>query len=316
MEFKDYYTTLGVSRDASQKEIKKAYRKLARQYHPDVNKDPGAETRFKEINEANEVLGDPEKRAKYDQYGSAWQNVQQGGAPPPEYEEFFAHFSGRPDNTRESDTFGGSDFSSFFEHLFGGAGPRTGWRRGGSAPTWSQQGGDIEAIISLTLEEAAFGGRRSISMPDPSTGKTRTYTVSIPSGVPPGKRIRLAGQGRPGFGSGKPGDLYLVVDILPHSHFQLKGNDLYTRLPVSPWVAALGGNVPLKTLDGAVKVKVPPGSSTGRKIRLRGRGFPGPEKPGDLYAEIEIKVPEKLSSREKELFEKLADASDFMPSAA
>ena len=316
MEFRDYYAVLGVSRDASQKEIKKAYRKLARQYHPDINKDPGAEARFKEINEAQAVLGDDEKRAKYDRYGAAWQDVQEGGAPSPEYEDFFARFSRRPEGTRTTGSFGGSGFSSFFEHLFGGGGDApTGWRRGGFAQSWPPQGGDVEAAISLTLEEAAFGGRRTFSVPDPVTGKSRTYTVNIPRAVEPGKRIRLAGQGRVGV-DGKPGDFYLVVDILPHAHFQLKGRDLYTRLPVSPWIAALGGEVPLRTLDGTVKVKVPQGSSSGRTIRLRRKGFPGPDSPGDLYAEIEIRVPEQLSSREKELFESLADVSGFVPSAA
>lgn len=317
MEFKDYYGILGVARNASRDEIRKAYRKLARQHHPDVNKSPDAEIRFKEINEAHEVLKDPEKRAKYDQYGAAWQDVQQGGTPPPDFEEFFVRFSGRPGAARESETFGGEGFSSFFEHLFGGGvDPRSGWSGRGFRQSRTHRGGDIEATISLTLEEAASGGRRNVSIPDFSTGKSKTYAVNIPAGMRPGRRIRLAGQGRPGSGNGKPGDLYLVVDILPHSRFQLEGNDLQTRLPVSPWVAALGGEVPLRTLDGTVKVKVPSGSSTGRKIRLRKKGFPDSEEPGDLYAEIEIEVPEKLSSGEKELFEKLAKVSDFLPSAA
>lgn len=317
MEFKDYYATLEVAKDASQEEIKKAYRKRARKYHPDVNKAADAELRFKEVNEAHEVLKDPEKRAKYDQYGAAWQDVQHGEAPPPGFDEFFTRASGRPDHAWSFDASGDSGFSSFFEHLFGGrAGTRTGRQSGGFAQSGSLQGADIEAAVSLTLEDAAFGGQKEITIPDFSTGENRTYTVNIPKGVLPGKRIRLAGLGDKGYGSGKPGDLFLRVDILSHSRFRLQECDLYTRLPVSPWVAALGGTVPLEILDGKVAVKVPPGSSSGRKIRLRGKGFPDPKNTGDLYAEIEIIVPEDLSVRERELFEELAAASDFVPSAA
>lgn len=306
MEFKDYYQTLGVGKDASTDEIKRAYRKLARQYHPDINKESGAAAKFQEANEAHEVLKDPEKRAKYDRYGAAWQDVQQGEAPPSEYEDLFRRFSGGP---RRSQTysFGGSDFSDFFEELFGNA------SRQGGQQSW--QGADYEAVVSLTLEEAAAGGKRQFSLPNPQTGTNKTYAVKIPPGIKPGQRIRLAGQGSPGGGSGRSGDLYLVVDILPHPHFRLEGGDIHTLLPVSPWVAALGGKVPMKTLDGTVNVSVPPKSSSGRKIRLRGKGFPAAGGPGDFYAEIQIRLPDKLTGREKELFEELAAASDFVPSA-
>ncbi len=209
--------------------------------------------------------------------------MQHGETPPPGFEEFSTRFSGRPDDTWSFASSGDSDFSSFFEYLFGGrAGTRSDRQPGGFAQSRSHQGADIEAALTLTLEDAASGGRREITIPDFSTGENKTYKVNIPKGVLPEKRIRLAGLGHRGYGDGKPGDLFLRVDILPHPRFHLQESDLYTRLPVSPWVAALGGSVPLATLDGKVAVKVPPGSSTGRKIRLRGKGFPDPESPGDL----------------------------------
>jgi curved DNA-binding protein len=313
MEFKDYYAVLGVGKEATQAEIQRAYRKLARQYHPDVNKAKGAEEKFKELGEAYEVLKDPEKRARYDRYGVAWKAAQQGGGtPPPGYEDVWFDLGGVPDD------FGFSGFSSFFEQLFGTGsqrGPRR--RRSGTSPPgwqWTRPGEDQEARLPLTLEEAATGGQREVSLTDPSTGQSRTYVVHIPKGIRPGQRIRLAGRGGKGSGSVPAGDLYLHVDILPHAAFRLEGKDLYTTLPVTPWEAALGTEVTLQTLDGAVHVKIPQGSSSGRKIRLRGKGFPDTRgEAGNLYAEIRIVVPERLSAQEKQLFEELARVSHFTP---
>ncbi|ETX04487.1 DnaJ C-terminal domain-containing protein [Candidatus Entotheonella palauensis] len=319
MEYKDYYAILGVSKGASQDEIQRAYRKLARQYHPDINQESGAENRFKEIGEAYEVLKDPEKREKYDRYGSAWKAAQQsGGTPPPGYEDVWFDISGSPE-----EAFSGfSGFSSFFEQLFGQGGQRGGFwdnlRTGqpGGSQFRTMPGVDQEAILSLTLEEAAHGGQREISLTDPETGQSKTYAVKIPKGIRPGQRIRLAKLGSPGMGSGAAGDLYLHVELQPHAAFRLEGRDLYTTLTVAPWEAALGVEITLSTLDGSVRVKIPAGSSSGRQIRLKGRGFPDPKGgAGDLYAEIEIAVPKSLSDDERRLFEDLAQRSTFQPRA-
>jgi curved DNA-binding protein len=315
MEFKDYYAVLGVGKNATPEEIQRAYRKLARQYHPDVNKAASAEEKFKEIGEAYEVLKDPEKRAKYDRYGAAWKAAQQGGGtPPPGYEDVWFDLGGIPDD------FGFSGFSTFFEQLFGAGGRRGTGRRGpgAGAPGWQWErvahGADQEARLPLTLEEAANGGQRDISLTDPTTGQAKTYVVQIPKGIRPGQRIRLAGRGGRGLGGGPAGDLYLHVEILPHPSFRLEGKDLHTTLQVTPWEAALGAEMTLPILGGAVHVKVPPASSSGRKIRLRGKGFPDARgDPGDLYAEIQIVVPKHLSVQEKKLFEELAKVSHFTP---
>jgi len=318
MEFKDYYATLGVAKHASQEEIQRAYRKLARKYHPDINKASGAEDKFKDIGEAYEVLKDPDKRAKYDRYGAAWKAAEQGGGtPPPGYEDVWFDRGGAEDFMSS----GTSGFSSFFEQLFGAAagqrGPAQG-RRHASGRTqawaWNQPGADREARLALTLEEAAHGGEREISLSGPTAGEIKTYMVRIPKGVRPGQSIRLAGQGEPGVGNAPPGDLYLHVELLPHATFRLEGRDLYTTVPVTPWEAALGTKVTLPTLDRAVHVKIPAGSSSGRKIRLKGKGFPDAKSgAGDLYAEISIRVPEVLSVEEQKLFEQLAEVSKFAP---
>ena len=323
MDFKDYYEILGVSRTASQKDIKKAYRKLARTYHPDVNKESGAEEKFKEVGEAHDVLKDPEKRAKYDQYGAAWKAVQEGRTPPGFEGARFDFGPGGFGGASFGEVEGFGSFYDVLEHLFGAAGRQAhaGGRRsaggmhfgGMGGHGWSAQGADQEARLRLTLEEAAQGGKRRITLADPETGKGRTYAVTIPAGIRPRQRIRLARQGGKGVGGGQAGDLYLEVEIAPHSDFRLEGKDLHTALPVAPWEAALGRRVTMKTLDGTVRVKVPAGSSSGRKIRLRGKGFPASDGAGDLYAEIRVVVPEKLSSEERELFEKLAEVSDFLP---
>lgn len=323
MEYKDYYAILGVKKDASQDDIQKAYRKLARKLHPDVNKAPEAEVKFKEIGEAYEVLKDEDKRQKYDQYGSAWKRAQQTGAPPPGWEGINFDFGGMGGQGG----FGGGEFSSFFDMLFGGARraggagagfPGFGGMGGNQAGFGGHRGsgGDSEATLSISLEEAVRGGKREITVSDPNTGQRRTLSVKIPEGVRAGQRIRLAGQGQPGIGGiggGPAGDLYLRIEIEPDPRFRVEGSDLHTSVPVSPWEAALGGDAEVQTLDGAVRVRIPAGSSSGRKIRLRGRGLPqaGDGTKGDLLAEIRIMVPEQLSERERELFQQLAEASSF-----
>ncbi|HYH46120.1 MAG TPA: DnaJ C-terminal domain-containing protein [Thermoanaerobaculia bacterium] len=323
MEYKDYYATLGVKKDASQDDIQKAYRKLARKLHPDVNKDPSAETKFKEIGEAYEALKDPDKRKKYDQYGSAWNSARQTGAPPPGWERFdFGQGGGG--GGFDFGSGGPEGFSSFFEMLFGG-GMGGGGRRGGGFPGFGgaagpgsgagarapRNGSDAEAVLTLSLEEALRGGPREITLSD-AYGQRRTLSVKIPAGVRPGQRIRLSGQGQQGMGDAPAGDLLLRVEIEPHPRFKIDGADLQTSVAVAPWEAALGSEAEVETLDGPVRVRIPANSSSGRKIRLRGRGMPQPGGTrGDLIAEIRIVVPEQLSDRERELFEQLAEASEF-----
>lgn len=306
MEFKDYYDILGVDRKASKDDIQKSYRKLARRYHPDINKAPEADSQFKEVSEAYSVLSDPEKRAKYDRFGSAWEHAQTTGGAPPGFEGF--DFSGGGG----AGGFGGSGFSSFFENLFGGRqGGRDPFGGFGGGRGASRAGQDHNATLRLSLEEAARGGKKQLTLTDPLTRKHRTLTVSIPQGVQPGQKIRVAGQGGDGLGSGPKGNLMLEVELLPNERFELDGNDLKTILPVTPWEAALGGEARVTTLDGSVTVRVPPGSSSGRKIRLRGRGFPARSGTGDLYAEIRIVIPSSLSERERELYEELSRVSTF-----
>lgn len=312
MEYKDYYQLLGVDRGASQDEIQKAYRKLARKYHPDINKEPEAEAKFKDIGEAYEVLKDPEKRAKYDRFGAAWKQARTTGQPPPGFEDLHIDFGTGAGGVG----FGPSGFSSFFEYLFGGGGPEVRWGPGagfGAGPA-ARRGADQEAEIQLGLEEAARGGRREIALSDPHSGERKTFVVKIPPGVRTGQRIRLAGRGAAGPAGSDRGDLYLVVRLLPHPRFRLEDRDLHTELWVTPWEAALGGEATVPTLGEPVTVKIPPGSSTGRKIRLRGKGFPGPgDEAGDLYAEIKIAVPKQPSRHEVELLRKLAEVSEFNP---
>ena len=314
MEYKDYYQTLGVDKGATAADIQRAYRKLARQFHPDVNKDPGAEARFKDIGEAYEVLKDPDKRGKYDQYGAAWKQVQTGSAPPPGWEGFQFDFGGG-DSRFEFRSAGGSGFSSFFDMLFGGAGPQ-GFPGGGRQSTWSppRRGRDHEVSLPLSLENLAEGGPRTIEFLDRTNGRTRKLEVRIPKGVLPGQSIRLGGQGGKGAG-GPDGDLLLRVEALPHPVFRRRDRDLHCDVPVAPWTAALGGKVRIPTLAGTVEARLPAGSSTGRKMRLRGRGLPNPKGPaGDLLAEIQVVVPTRLTGEEKALFEQLAETSAFEPS--
>jgi curved DNA-binding protein len=327
VDYKDYYQTLGVARGASKEEIQKAYRKLARKFHPDVSKEPNAETKFKELSEAYEVLKDPDKRQKYEQFGSAWKQARQTGQPPPGWDGVhfdFGDLGGGGGGFRfEGGTggFGGSGFSDFFDMLFGGQGGRRGFgggpegmgsfRRGGGGP---QRGADQEAGITLSLEEAARGGRRELSLADPTTGGGKNLTVKIPPGVKPGGKIRLAGQGAPGPGGGPAGDLFLRVEVAPHPKLRLQGTDLHATVPIAPWEAALGGQADVPTLNGPATIKIPPGTSSGQRIRLRGKGFPQPKgHAGDLYAELRIVVPETLSDQERALYEKLKETSEFDP---
>ncbi len=325
LQYKDYYETLSVARDASQQEIQKAYRKLARKYHPDVSKVADAETKFKEIGEAYEVLKDPEKRKKYDQYGQAWNQAQTTGAPPPGWDGVQFDFGQGGGGFRFEDGgsgFGGdSGFSDFFEMLFGqagmggfrGTGAGFGGRPAGGRAA-ARRGADQEAAIRLSLEEAAGGGRRELTLTDPTSGENKTLAVKIPPGVKPGGKIRLSGQGLPGAGGGPAGDLYLRVEVLPHPRLRLEGADLTTVVPIAPWEAALGGEAEVPTLDGTARVKIPAGTSSGRRIRLRAKGFPRPKgQAGDLYAELRIVVPEALTDEEKELYERLKEASPFEP---
>lgn len=306
---RDFYEVLGVARTADPDEIQRAYRTLARRYHPDVNKDPQAEERFKEINEAFSVLSDPEQRARYDRFGEDFRKI------PEDWEErvaagagagsgFWGTTGGGPRVRYSTAGFGGEgvDVEDLFGSLFGGAG------------RMRVPGADQEAELPLTVEEAYRGGRRTVTLAGPDG--QRRYQVDVPPGTTDGQRIRLAGEGGRGSGDDAPaGDLYLRVRIQPHPEFRLDGRDVHVRLPVTPWEAALGATVPVPTPSGATaKVTVPAGSSSGRRLRLRGEGMPGPRGAnGDLYAELRIMVPPRLSDRERELLEELAAVSSFDP---
>jgi curved DNA-binding protein len=330
VKFKDYYEILGVPRTASAEDIKKAYRKLARKYHPDINKAAGAEAKFKEIGEANEVLSDPEKRTRYDQLGPNWQ-AGQDFRPPPGYENMHYEFRGAPPGGgRGGRGFNPRDmgeFSDFFESLFGQQ--FGGGRPGARSAMWEPEeetayagGNDQEVAISITLEEASHGATKSIrlqsSEPDAHgrmQSQTKTYQVKIPAGITEGSRIRLAGQGASARGSGPAGDLYLKVQIAPHSTFRVNGHDLEVDLPLAPWEAALGAKVNIPTLEGPAALTIAAGTESGQRLRLRGKGMKQGKglEPGDLLVAIKIVVPKKLSSRERELFEELAKTSSFKP---
>jgi curved DNA-binding protein len=289
----DFYSLLGVSRDASTEDIQRAYRTLARRYHPDVNSDPAAEDRFKEISEAYEVLSDPETRARYDRFGPDFRQIPEDAAR----EWAGAGASGRTVHFGPGMGGAGIDFDEVFGSLFGGGSGR-------------MPGADQEAEILLSVEEAYRGGSRHVTI----AGRGgREYDVKIPPGVTDGQRIRLPGQGGQGRG-GPAGDLYLRARIAPHPRYRLEGRDIHVVLPLTPWEAVLGASVPVTTPGGEVKVRVPPGTAGGRRLRLRGEGMPNPRgTPGDLYAQARIVVPPKPSGRERELFEELAAASSFDP---
>ncbi|MEU5523567.1 J domain-containing protein [Streptomyces sp. NPDC093250] len=311
---RDFYETLGVSRNASQDEIQQAYRKLARKYHPDVNKDPGAEERFKDLNEAYSVLSDPKTRARYDRFGEDFRKV------PEDWEERVGAGAGPGGGFRARRTAGagGPRVRYGFGDAFGAEGidieDLLGSMFGAGGAPGSVPGADQEAELPLTVEDAYRGGRRTVTLAGP-TGQPRRYEVDVPPGVTDGQRIRLAGEGGQGSGGAPPGDLYLRVRIQPHPRFRLDGRNVYVQLPVTPWEAALGATVPVPTPGGrTAKVTVPAGSSSGRRLRLRGEGMPNPRgADGDLYAELSIMVPPKLSDRERELFEELAATSSYDP---
>lgn len=319
MEYKDYYKLLGVSRSASKDEIGKAFKKLARKYHPDLNpNDAKAEGKFKEINEAYEVLKDEKKRKLYDQFGADWEHGQ-NFQPPPGYEN--AGFGGGG--------FSQGGFSDFFETIFGGAGGggssfRGGFSQGGFGGQGYQprprRGSDSEAVYELTLDEAYRGGTKSITLQEQVAGpdgiprmSTKTLDVKVPAGVKDGQKIRLAGQGNPGMNGGPRGDLYLRIRLLPHHLYKVTDNDVVLDLPLTPWEAALGATVRIPTLDGAVEMKIPPGIGSGKKLRIKGRGLGSGTRRGDQFVRIMIQSPDRLSSEERRLWEELQNASSFTP---
>jgi curved DNA-binding protein len=309
MDFKDYYKIMGVARDASQDEIKRAYRKLARKYHPDVSKEANAEALFKDLGEAYAVLKDPEKRAAYDQLGADWK-AGQDFQPPPDWDAGF-EFSGG---------FAGADappYSDFFESLFGRG--FTSAQRDRRQAGIHVHGEDHHARVLIDLEDAYRGAARSISLRAPeldSTGhvstRLRTLNVKIPKGVKQGQRIRLAGQGSPGIGKGQAGDLYLEIEFNPHSLYRVEGRDVYLELPVAPWEAALGATVKVPTPDGPVDLKIPKGTTRRRKLRLQKRGIPG-EPPGDLYVELVITLPPVENDTARQLYQKMQQDLAYNP---
>ena len=310
VQFRDYYETLGVPKTASSDEIRSAFRKLARKYHPDVAKDKKtAEEKFKQINEAYEVLSDPEKRKKYDQLGEDWNRAggfqpppQWGGAPPPG--GGFYQWGG--DGGVEFE-FGGTGFSDFFEAFFGGGRGRSAFSRFGGRQATAERGADVEADIMVTLEEALRGSTRTISLRRAGSNKVENYQVKIPRGVHEGQRIRLAGQGEAGAGGGKSGDLFLRVRLARHPDFAVEGSDLIHEVKIAPWQAVLGTEIKVPTLEGDVRLKIPPGTQGGQRFRLRERGLPGISgKRGDLYVIIQMNVPKKLTEREREIWSELA----------
>jgi curved DNA-binding protein len=315
MEYRDYYKLLGVPRGATADEVKRAYRKLARKYHPDVSKEKNAEARFKEVQEAYEVLKDPEKRAAYDQLGPDYQSGQQFRAPP----GWGSNFEFR---TGRGGRHAGADpgFSDFFSSLFGAQSP-FGDLDGGGGAGFRSRGEDRRARLEVTLEEAYRGGSREFTLQHPEvTGdghvavKDRTLRVQIPAGITTGQVIRLGGQGAAGGGGGRAGDLLLEVVIAPHRLYQLDGRDVTIELPVAPWEAALGAAVSTPTLGGAVELRIPPGARAGQKLRLRGRGLPG-DPPGDQYVALRIVLPPADTPRARELYETLARELPFDPRA-
>jgi curved DNA-binding protein len=324
MEFRDYYKILGVERSATADQIRTAYRRLARKYHPDVSKEPNAEARFKEMQEAYEVLRDTEKRAAYDQLGSDWKSGQPF-RPPPDWGSGF-EFSGRPDDAggrrrryagraAGGSTVGEEDFSDFFSSLFGGGSPfASGAGRAG--------GRDHHARIDITLEEAYRGTTRMLELKRPEAKpegsielRSHTVRVAIPPGVTEGQLIRLAGQGEPASDGGSAGDLYLEVHILPDRRFALDNRDVTITFPVAPWEAALGASVTVPTLGGPVEMRIPPGAQSGQKLRLRGRGLPA-QPPGDEYVQLKVVLPPADTPQAKALYEEMRSKLNFDPRAS
>ncbi|MEE8429325.1 MAG: DnaJ C-terminal domain-containing protein [Gammaproteobacteria bacterium] len=310
MEYKDYYQIMGVKRDATQDEIKRTYRKLARKYHPDVSKESDAEERFKTVGEAYEVLKDPEKRAAYDQLGANWK-AGQDFKPPPDWDAGF-EFSGGGYTAG-----GGGVHSAFFDELFG----RQFRQAGDGRPTFHMRGEDHHAKVLIDLEDSFSGATRSISLHVPEltedghvTTRERTLNVRIPKGIRAGQQIRLAGQGAPGLGGAKSGDLYLEVQFRDHPLYRVDGADIYLDLPVAPWEAALGAGIKAPTPAGTVDLKIPADSNQGRKLRLKGRGLPG-KTPGDLYVVLQVTLPPADSDDAKTLYKQMQDQLGFNPRA-
>ena len=312
MEYKDYYKVMGVSRDATQEQIKRTHRKLARKYHPDVSKEPDAEMHFKEAGEAYEVLKDPEKRAAYDRLGKEWKAGQEF-RPPPDWDAGF-EFRGGGYTAADAGVH-----SSFFEELFGQAYVRPGGAAGRRA--FRIRGEDIHARVSIDLEDNFSGATRSISLRVPEltedghvTTRDRTLSVRIPTGIRPGQQIRLAGQGGPGSGGAESGDLYLEVEFRDHPLYSVQGADIYLDLPVAPWEAALGASIQAPTPTGVVDLKIPANSMQGRKLRLKGRGLTG-KQPGDLYVILQVALPPADSDAAKTLYRQMEDQLGFNPRA-
>lgn len=317
VEFRDYYEVLGVGRNASDAEIRKAFRTLARKYHPDVAKNKTtAEGKFRELNEANEVLSDPEKRRKYDELGENWNHPERQAAPP--QGGFGGDFPGGAEFH-----FDGTGFSDFFEQFFGSRGrPAGGFGHGRGegmgGETFAQRGQDIESDILVTLDEILHGSTRNIRLQqiDPSTGEStvQTLRVKIPPGIREAQLIRLTGKGQQGIGGGDAGNLYLRVKFAQHPDFRVRNADLYCDLELSPWEAVLGAKVHIPILDGKISLTIPPGTAAGRQFRLRGKGLPASDGTrGDLYAMVSIQVPADLTPEQKALWEELAEKSTFNP---
>jgi len=323
VQFKDYYETLGVARTASEAEIKKAFRKLAREFHPDVAKDKKkAEEKFKEINEAYEVLSDPAKRKKYDELGPDWK----AGAnfrPPPGWEGNGRQQHGGRGPQGEEFQFDGTGFSDFFEQFFGASGQRRGRQsaegfrtRDFGREAHAERGRDIEGDIMVTLEEALRGSMRTVNVRANENGevKTRTFQVKIPAGVSEGQRMRLAGRGETGAHGGTAGDLFLRVRFAKHPDFEVDDFNLIHEVEIAPWEAVLGANIHVPTLTGEVNIKIPPGTQNGQKLRVRGRGLPKRDgASGDLIVKTQIEVPSKVDDKERKLWEQLAKESQFEP---
>ena len=316
MEYKDYYDIIGVEKTATADEIKKAYRKLARKYHPDLNKDKEAEEKFKEIGEANDVLSDPEKRAAYDELGQNYQ-AGQDFRPPPNWDQDF-EFSGRPSGPNAQP----EDFSDFFDDLFAKAQRQqhgTQQQGGHRQADFNAKGQDHHARIIIDLDDSFTGAKRQITLKVPEFApdghvqlKHRTLDVSIPKGVREGQNIRLKKQGAPGYGKGEPGDLFLEISFKPHKFYHAEGVDLYLDLPVTPWEAALGGKIKVPTPGGVVDLNIPANSKQGRKLRLKGRGIPA-KVPGDLFVVLQIALPPANDEKAKEIYETMAKELDFNP---